>query len=94
MQRTFMDTNKKHKNNLLLYRKRMGFSQKQVARFLNHHDTDMLSRHEHGHILPSLTTALGLEIVYRVPVAFLFPELYEELRGQIRGREANSAKTV
>jgi transcriptional regulator with XRE-family HTH domain len=83
-----MDTNKRYKNNLLVYRKRMGFSQKQVARLLNQHDTDMLSRYEHGHILPSLITALGLEIAYRVPVAFLFPDMYEELRNEIRGREA------
>jgi transcriptional regulator with XRE-family HTH domain len=54
----------------------------------------MLSRYERGHILPSLTTALGLEIVYRVPVAFLFPDLYEELRDQIRSREANAAGSV
>jgi transcriptional regulator with XRE-family HTH domain len=89
-----MDTNKKYKNNLLVYRKRMGFSQKQVACLLNQHDADMLSRYERGHILPSLITALGLEIAYRVPVAFLFPDLYEELRDQIRSREASSAGSV
>jgi len=31
---------------------------------------------------------LRLEIIYRVPVAFLFPDLYEALRTEIRAEEA------
>ena len=89
-----MDQNQKHKNNLLLYRKRSGLSQEQIAKLLDHPDGEMISRYEHGHILPPLATALGLEIIYRIPVAFLFPDLYEELRDQIRGREASSAESA
>lgn len=76
-----------HQNELLLYRRRMGFSQKQVARLLGQRDTSMLSRYEHGHSLPPLVIALELEIIYRAPVAFLYLRLYRRLKEQIRSME-------
>jgi transcriptional regulator with XRE-family HTH domain len=83
----------KHKtNNLVLYRRKMGFSQKQVARLLGHRDTSMVSHYEHGRALPPITVALGLEIIYRVPVAFLFPGMYDELKRRIRHDEESSAR--
>ena len=36
---------------------------------------------------PTLETALRLELIYRVPVAFLFPSLYEGLRSKVRAAE-------
>ena len=75
-------------NRLLLYRKRMELSQKQVASILGLTNTAILSHYERGTSRPSLQRALGLEIVYRVPVAFLFPELYEEMREKIREKES------
>jgi transcriptional regulator with XRE-family HTH domain len=68
---------KHNTNRLMLYRKRMGLSQKQVASILGLTNLATLSHYERGTSRPSLQRALGLEIVYRVPVAFLFPELYE-----------------
>jgi transcriptional regulator with XRE-family HTH domain len=65
----------------------MGFSQKQVARLLGHRDTSMISHYEHGRTLPPLGSALGLEIIYRSPVAFLFPGMYDEMRQRIRRDE-------
>jgi len=65
----------------------MGFSQKQVARLLGHRDTSMVSHYEHRRALPPLAVALGLEIIYRVPVAFLFPSMYDDLKRQIRHDE-------
>jgi transcriptional regulator with XRE-family HTH domain len=76
-------------NQLVVYRRRMGFSQKQVARLLGHSNAVKLSMYEKGLSNPSFHTALSLEIIYRVPVAFLFPALYEELRNHIRGLEAS-----
>jgi len=35
--------------------------------------------------------ALRLEIIYRVPVAFLFPVMYDELKLQIRELESSLA---
>jgi transcriptional regulator with XRE-family HTH domain len=71
----------------------MGFTQKRVAQLLGHRDTTMISHYERGRTLPPLLIALGLEIVYRVPVAFLFPGLYDEMKQQIRSKEHSSGKT-
>jgi transcriptional regulator with XRE-family HTH domain len=86
-----MDSLKQKTNNLVLYRKRMCFSQKQVARLLGHRDTSMVSHYEHSRALPPLPVALGLEIIYRVPVAFLFSGMYDELKRQIRRSERSAA---
>jgi len=87
-----MEGNKKlHKNNLLLYRRRMGFSQKRVAHLLGHANTQMLSNYECGHNLPPLMTALRLEIVYRVPVAFLYGRVYDTMREEIHAEEERLA---
>jgi transcriptional regulator with XRE-family HTH domain len=82
-----MEILKQKPNDLVLYRKRMGFSQKRVARLLGHRDTSMISHYEHNRALPPLAVALGLEIIYRVPVAFLFPGMYNELKRTIRDKE-------
>jgi len=74
-------------NRLVLYRKRMRLSQKQVALILGLKNVSVLSNYERGISRPSLQRALGLEIVYRVPVAFLFPDLYEQTRARIREQE-------
>jgi len=68
----------------------MGFTQKQVARLLGHRDTSMVSHYEHGRSYPPLPVALSLEIIFRVPVAFLFPQFYEEIRQRIRQAEEAS----
>jgi transcriptional regulator with XRE-family HTH domain len=84
-----MQSSKPKQNNLLLYRRRMGFTQKQVARLLGHRDTTMVSRYEHSRSFPPLPVALSLEIILRVPVAFLFPSLYDEIKLRIRQAEEN-----
>jgi len=86
-----MNPRKNQQNNLILYRKRMGFTQRQVARLLGHRDTSMVSHYERGRSLPPLMVALGFEIIFRIPVAFLFPTLYDELKAQIRTKEESLA---
>ncbi len=76
-----------NQNNLLLYRRRMRFSQQYVAGLLGHKNTSMVSRYEAGRSTPPLLTALRLEIIYRVPIAFLFGDLYDAMRKQIRAEE-------
>jgi len=78
----------KNTNQLLLYRKRSRLSQKQVARLLGDRDESVLSRYERGEVLPPLESALKLEIIYRIPAAFLFPGLYGRLREDIRSLES------
>ncbi len=74
-------------NNLWAYRKKNGHTQKRVAHFLDHKTSSQLSHYERGIKYPNLVNALKLEIVYRVPVAFLFNDLYGKLREDIRRRE-------
>ena len=73
-------------NNLWTYRKKNGLSQRKVAFLLGHKGSSQLSHYERGAKLPSLKNALRLEIIYHVPVAFLFRELHEGLRMEIRKR--------
>mgnify|MGYP003377033792 CR=1 FL=1 len=86
-----MEPAKRKTNRPIIYRKRMGFSQKDVAQLLGLKDTATLCQYERGHSLPPLTVALSLELILRVPVAFLFPCLYEELRAGIRTMEELAA---
>ena len=65
----------------------MGFTQRHVAKLLGHRDASMVSRYEHGRSLPPLPVALSLEIILRVPAAFLFSDLYDETKRQIRRAE-------
>ena len=88
-----MDSSQPKQNSLVLYRRRMGLSQKHVAQLLGHRDTSMISHYKHGRALPPLAMALRLEIVYRVPVAFLFPAMYDALKLQIRKHEESLAGT-
>jgi transcriptional regulator with XRE-family HTH domain len=76
---------------LWLARKRRGLGQKQAAYLLGHRDIDQLSRYEAGGRLPSLDTALKLEIVYGVPLRLLFKELFDELEDEVWGRVNASA---
>src|SRR5438876_1033705 len=85
--KTSMKAIKQNHNNLVLYRRRMGFSQKQVSRLLGQCDSSMVSHYEHSRAMPPLAVALSLEIIYRVPVAFLFPSLYDQLKLSIRSEE-------
>lgn len=74
-------------NRLWTYRKRMGFTQKEVADIVGYQTEAHISDYEHGRKLPSLATAFKLEIVYRAPVAFLYPEMYAEFKERLRMRE-------
>lgn len=77
----------KIKNYLWIYRKRMGLAQKQAAFLLGHKNTAQLSRYEKGRRIPSLVTALKLEIIYATPVRALFPKLCNELKEDIQKRQ-------
>ncbi len=82
-----MKEGKKNKNTLVLYRRRMGLSQRTVARLLGHKDATLLCMYERGRMLPTLATGLALGVILRVPVEFLFPDLYDELKNEIRQEE-------
>lgn len=80
------------KNSLWEARQRMGFSQKRTSQAMGFAKTSVLSRYENGTRTPSLVNALKLEIVYRMPVAFLYRDLYKQLKDEIRKREEELTK--
>lgn len=85
----------KYKNQLQLYRHRMRLSQDQVIKLLqNSVSRCQLSRFENGLQLPPLNTALALEILYRVPIAFCYTEMYQEMRERLRSLEAEMARSI
>jgi transcriptional regulator with XRE-family HTH domain len=65
----------------------MGLSQELVGELAGYLTGADISRLERGERLPSLILAMKLEIIYRVPVAFLYQDLYLRLRDDIRGKE-------
>lgn len=88
-----MHQNSKQKPNQLdIYRRRMKFSQRQVAHLLGHKDNSAWSHYERGERLPSLPNALRLGIILRVPVECLFGALHDELRDRIRAEEERLAQ--
>ena len=78
-------------NHLLHYRKRMGLTQLQVAGLLGWKNIKAISKMESGNALPTMNTALKLSAIYRVPVEFLYRDLYVKLRSEIREQEAKAA---
>jgi DNA-binding XRE family transcriptional regulator len=82
----------KQQKSLVIYRRRMNFSQKTVANMLGHRDSTLLCLYERGRKLPPLAAALQLGIILRVPVEFLFPALYDDLRNRIRTQEEGSSR--
>lgn len=86
-----MEAHKHNQNCLAVYRRRMGFTQKQVAQLLGHRGVSMISHYEHGRSLPPLPIALSLEIILRIPVAFLFPGIYDDIKRRIRQQEEGLA---
>lgn len=79
-------TKHKYKNDLASARRRIGFTRKFVANLV-HRSVDAVEKYEMGTLMPSLETALQLEIIYRTPVAFLYVHLYRELRDDLRTEE-------
>lgn len=84
----------KLKNDLLLLRRKRGLSRKQVASLLGYTSTSTIARIEQGRLIPRLQTLLGLEILYRVPIAYLYPQLYASIKEDLRRREASLLKTA
>ena len=56
----------------------MGYTQREVALLIGHRSATHISDYERGKRLPSLETAIRLEIVLCVPIAFLFAAMRRE----------------
>jgi len=69
-------------NYLLTHRKRLGYTQKQVAEALKCAE-NQIYRYESGSRVPDLRTAIKLELLYRASLQRLFAGLYEEAEKQL-----------
>lgn len=78
-------------NHLVHYRNRMGLTQLQVASLLGWKNIKAISKMESGTALPTMNTALKLSAIYRIPVEFLYHDLYVKLRSEVREKEAKAA---
>jgi len=74
-------------NSLRLYRRKNGLSQKDIARLLGYKSSTAVSSYEQGTKSPHLLNLLKLEIINRVPVAYLYWDCYRTLRQEIRRKE-------
>lgn len=73
-------------------RQRSGLPQKTIAYLLGRKFTDEISRYENGQRIPTLQTALKLEIIYHVPVRLLFYEIYRNCNWQISEKSGRAGK--
>jgi len=84
-------------NDLVLYRERLGYTQKHVTLLLGTRSTTFVSEIELGHRLPTLKTAIKLSAIYRAPIEHLFTAVYRAIREEVRAREERlkgTARTV
>ena len=78
-------------NRLWVARKRAGYLQKWVAVLLGARSLSVVSEYERGRKLPSFRAAVRLELIYRTPLADLFPGLYASLAREIEDKRQDSA---
>lgn len=64
-------------NYVRTYRKRLGFSQDEIAFLLDCKSGAKVSRYEHFRREPSLRTALAYEVIFQVPVSTLFAGIFQ-----------------
>lgn len=87
-----MQNKQRFQNRLDYYRRRMKFLTSRVGQFLGHKDSSTYRDYERGERLPSLINAFRLSIILRTPVEFLFGELYDHLKREIRAEEERLAQ--
>jgi transcriptional regulator with XRE-family HTH domain len=73
----------KNFNKLWIARKKSGLGQKSVARLRGYKSISPISEYETGTVLPSLSTAFKLAVVYNTPLADLYDSLYKQVADEI-----------
>jgi transcriptional regulator with XRE-family HTH domain len=73
----------KNRNKLWIARQKAGLGQKTVARLLGFKSISSISEYETGTVLPSLSTAFKLALVYNTPLAELYDPLYKQIADEM-----------
>lgn len=81
------DRSVRFRNYLYRLRRNRGYSQKQLAQLLGLRDRGTICHFELGRRLPSLRTALTMEIVLGAKLSEIFPDLYATLGAEAVHRE-------
>ena len=76
----------RYRNDLRLERRERGLTCKKVALIIGK-SVAQLNRYETGERLPTLITALKLQILYRSQLAGIYSRVYQRLVKDIRSRE-------
>ena len=75
-------------NYLRTYRKRLGFSQDEMAFLLRLHDGPKVCHYERYRLTPSLETALSYEVIFKTPVKELVRGMYRKVERSVAARAA------
>lgn len=73
-------------NHLRVFRRRIGFTQDEVAFLLGAMSGAKTCRYERRNRLPPLKTALALEVIFGVSVRELFPGVFREAEQEVAER--------
>jgi transcriptional regulator with XRE-family HTH domain len=80
-----MSTNRLH-NYLRRHRKKVAFTQREVAFLLGCNHVGKISRCEKFNLVPHLSTVLAYEVIFQAPARELFAGLYENISRDIKER--------
>ena len=78
--------NRKLRNDLRAHRRKSGLTQRQLGQLLGYQRDVQVSRHETATAVPLFVSAVGYQIIFRVPMQTLFPGIYEEVKESIERR--------
>jgi len=76
----------RHHNRIRQFRMEKGLTQRELAHILGYKSVSSLSHLERGCKLPSLKTAMKLEIALQRFIGDIFPRLYNKLRTPVARR--------
>lgn len=81
-------------NYLRLQRKRLGFSEREIAFLLGRKGSSQVSRYEHFHQVPPLETAIAYHVIYRTAPPELFGGSYDRIAREIQNRARRLLKKI
>ena len=76
----------RHQNRIRQFRMEKGLTQRELARILGYKSVSSLSHLERGCKLPSIKTAMRLEIALQRFIGDIYPRLYGKLRKPVARR--------
>lgn len=81
-------------NYVRMYRRKAGFTQRELGVLVGYGYESPVSRHERFLSLPPLAVALGYEILFEAPISELFAGVYEEVNIGIEERLTDLETTL